>query len=29
MGQATAEIRKGEHVHIHNVEGLKGRGDKH
>ena len=28
MGQATAKIRKGEHVHIHNVEGLKGRGDK-
>ena len=28
MGQATADIHKGEHVHIHNVEGLKGRGDK-
>ena len=27
IGQATAEIRKGEHVHVHNVEGLKGRGD--
>jgi altronate dehydratase small subunit len=27
IGQATIEIRKGEHVHIHNVEGLKGRGD--
>ena len=28
MGQATVKICKGEHVHIHNVEGLKGRGDK-
>jgi len=28
MGQATVNIRKGEHVHIQNVEGLKGRGDK-
>jgi altronate dehydratase small subunit len=28
IGQATTKIRKGEHVHIHNVEGLKGRGDK-
>ena len=27
MGQATTKIRKGEHVHTHNVEGLKGRGD--
>ena len=28
MGQATVNIHTGEHVHIHNVEGLKGRGDK-
>lgn len=28
VGQSTAGIRKGEHVHIHNVEGLRGRGDK-
>jgi altronate dehydratase small subunit len=28
IGLATVKIQKGEHVHIHNVEGLKGRGDK-
>lgn len=28
IGQATVKINKGEHVHVHNVEGLKGRGDK-
>ena len=28
VGQATAKISKGKHVHIHNVEGLRGRGDK-
>ena len=28
IGQATEKINKGEHVHIHNVEGLRGRGDK-
>ena len=28
MGQATVSIKRGEHVHIHNVEGLRGRGDK-
>jgi altronate dehydratase small subunit len=28
IGQATERINKGEHVHIHNVEGLRGRGDK-
>ena len=28
IGQATVKIGKGEHVHVHNVEGLKGRGDK-
>jgi len=28
IGQATAAIAAGEHVHVHNVEGLRGRGDK-
>ncbi len=28
IGRATMKINKGEHVHIHNVEGLRGRGDK-
>jgi len=28
IGQATEKINKGEHVHIHNVEALRGRGDK-
>ena len=28
IGRTTTKIRKSEHVHIHNVEGLKGRGDK-
>jgi len=28
IGQAVAMIHKGEHVHVHNVEGLRGRGDK-
>lgn len=27
IGGATADIRKGEHVHAHNVESLRGRGD--
>jgi len=27
MGRATARIGAGEHVHVHNVEGLRGRGD--
>ncbi len=27
MGRATARILAGEHVHVHNVEGLRGRGD--
>src|ERR1700690_2571219 len=27
IGLATEEIRKGEWVHVHNVEGRKGRGD--
>jgi len=28
IGKATSNISKGEHTHIHNVEGLRGRGDK-
>ena len=28
IGQATVRIPEGEHVHIHNVEGLRGRGDR-
>ena len=28
IGQATTRIKEGEHVHIHNVEGLRGRGDR-
>jgi len=27
MGRATRAIEAGEHVHVHNVEGLRGRGD--
>ena len=27
MGRATQAIAAGEHVHVHNVEGLRGRGD--
>jgi len=27
IGVATSVIRRGEHVHLHNVEGLRGRGD--
>jgi altronate dehydratase small subunit len=27
MGRATATIAAGEHVHVHNVEGIRGRGD--
>lgn len=27
IGRATAEIKKGEHVHVHNMESLRGRGD--
>ena len=27
VGRAVAEIRAGEHVHVHNVEALRGRGD--
>jgi altronate dehydratase small subunit len=28
IGAATRAIEVGEHVHIHNLEGLRGRGDK-
>jgi len=28
IGRATAFIRAGEHTHIHNLEGLRGRGDR-
>ncbi len=28
IGLATSDIRTGEHVHLHNVEGLRGRGDR-
>ncbi len=28
IGRATDDIKKGEHVHLHNVEGLRGRGDR-
>nr|WP_257984433.1 UxaA family hydrolase [Neobacillus cucumis] len=28
IGSATTDIRSGEHVHIHNLEGKRGRGDK-
>lgn len=28
IGLATKRIRPGEHTHVHNVEGLRGRGDR-
>ncbi len=28
IGRATARISVGQHVHVHNVEGLRGRGDR-
>ncbi|VTU46595.1 (2R)-sulfolactate sulfo-lyase subunit alpha (plasmid) [Variovorax sp. SRS16] len=28
IGRATQSIRTGQHVHLHNVEALRGRGDK-
>ena len=28
IGQATEKIGVGDHVHVHNVEALRGRGDK-
>ncbi|WP_240416285.1 UxaA family hydrolase [Paenibacillus periandrae] len=27
IGRTTTAIRAGEHVHVHNVEGIRGRGD--
>jgi altronate dehydratase small subunit len=27
IGRASAPLRPGEHVHIHNIEGTRGRGD--
>lgn len=27
IGRATRQIRRGEHVHVHNVESARGRGD--
>lgn len=27
IGRATTDIGHGEHVHVHNVEGIRGRGD--
>ncbi|MFJ5766152.1 UxaA family hydrolase [Lysinibacillus sp. NPDC093210] len=28
IGAATIAIQTGEHVHVHNIEGIRGRGDK-
>jgi altronate dehydratase small subunit len=28
IGRATQDIKKGEHAHLHNIEGARGRGDK-
>lgn len=28
IGAATTAIQIGEHVHVHNIEGIRGRGDK-
>lgn len=27
IGRAVADIKKGDHVHVHNIESLRGRGD--
>lgn len=27
IGKATQDIRAGEHVHVQNIEGIRGRGD--
>ena len=29
IGRASKDIHPGEHVHVHNLESLRGRGDKH
>ncbi|WP_053364584.1 UxaA family hydrolase [Bacillus sp. FJAT-27251] len=28
IGKASSDIAEGEHVHVHNLEGVRGRGDK-
>lgn len=28
IGAATVDIQQGTHVHVHNIEGIRGRGDK-
>ncbi|UUZ80696.1 UxaA family hydrolase [Paenibacillus sp. P26] len=28
IGRTTADIKAGQHVHVHNVEGIRGRGDR-
>jgi len=28
IGRATVDIRPGQHVHVHNIEGIRGRGDR-
>lgn len=28
IGRASKNIKQGSHVHIHNIEGIRGRGDK-
>lgn len=27
IGAASVDIKKGQHVHVHNIEGIRGRGD--
>ncbi|GGF99072.1 UxaA family hydrolase [Paenibacillus abyssi] len=27
IGRATIDIKQGQHVHVHNIEGIRGRGD--
>jgi altronate dehydratase small subunit len=27
IGRATSDIQSGQHVHVHNLEGIRGRGD--
>lgn len=27
IGKASCDIKKGSHVHVHNIEGIRGRGD--
>lgn len=29
IGRSTVDISKGSHVHVHNIEGIRGRGDQH